>query len=238
MRSPLRRSPEFDFKFQPETYWPELPTERTVLSRVQGTVRRELAERLLEGEPPPPGGDIDFVLDERIDDEAALRMWGRVHPQMLGGEFLPAYLPGEVEIARIEMRSTTGDVIQIRARPLDGRIAYRVVDEYETEHGDPNTWAYVIEPAATHKPLALGELIDLIDTARLTGCIAHDDERYDIGLIEGTLNANLDGDAELESMRDFFTVSSPFYPELGRYYDAVMQHWYDEQKSALEGEDE
>jgi hypothetical protein len=29
-------------------------------------------------------------------------------------------------------------------------------------------------------------------------------------------------------MRDFFTVSSAFYPQLGAYYDARLAHWYEE----------
>jgi hypothetical protein len=204
---------------------------------VHGTVRRELASGLLEGEQPPAGGGVDFVLDQKIEDEQALAMWGRVHPQMLGGEYLPDYLEDEVEVARIEMRSTTGDVLQVRARPSGGRIAYRVVDEYATEHGDPRTWAYVIQPETSELPLTMGELVNLIDTSRQTGGISHGDDRYDVGLIEGILNANVDGDADIETMRHFFTVSSAFYPELGAYYDTVMQDWYDEELRLLD-EDE
>ena len=38
-----------------------------------------------------------------------------------------------MEIARIELASTTSDVISVRARPAGARILYRVRDEYETE---------------------------------------------------------------------------------------------------------
>jgi hypothetical protein len=48
----------------------------------------------------------------------------------LGGQFIPPYLTGEVEIARICLQSTTSDVISLRARPLPERIAYRIEDEY------------------------------------------------------------------------------------------------------------
>jgi hypothetical protein len=132
------------------------------------------------------------------------------------------------------MRSTTGDVLQVRARPRDGRIAYRVVDECATKHGDPGTWAYVIQPETSELPLTMGELVNLIDTAEQTGGISQGDDRYDVGLVEGILNANVDGDADIETMRDFFTVSSAFYPELGAYYDTVMQDWYDEELRLLD----
>ena len=50
----------------------------------------------------------------------------------MGGEYLPDYLPEEVEIARVAMESTTADVISIRAfMEADNLIHYRVVDEYE-----------------------------------------------------------------------------------------------------------
>jgi hypothetical protein len=66
-------------------------------------------------------------------DRASL---GRIHPSFMGGEYLPDYLAGEVEIVRVELRSTTADVISLRARqvgPKDRSIEYRLVDEYETE---------------------------------------------------------------------------------------------------------
>jgi hypothetical protein len=39
----------------------------------------------------------------------------------------------EVEIARVELESTTADVISLRVRPAGSRIKYRLADEYETE---------------------------------------------------------------------------------------------------------
>jgi len=218
---------EFDFAFRPQTYWPELPSEETIHAQVKGTVRRDLAKGMLEGEPWMDAG-ADFVLEESLDDETRAA-WGRVHPDMLGGEFLPDYLQDEVEIARIDLASVTSDALQVRARPDDREIAYRVVDEYETEHGDPSTWAYELNPSRSVEPLTLGELIDLIDGARRTGAIAYANETYDVGLIDGIINQNLEMPGqELESMRDFFTVSSAFYPRLSAYYDARMEHWYEE----------
>jgi hypothetical protein len=76
----------------------------------------------------------------------------------MGGEYLPGYRRNEVEIVRIELDSTTSDVISLRARPIgreQPRIAYSLVDEYETEYG--------IRPPRTARPLTLNQLITLLD---------------------------------------------------------------------------
>ena len=43
----------------------------------------------------------------------------------MGGEYLPGYRRNEVEIVRIELDSTTSDVISLRARPI-GRKRPRI----------------------------------------------------------------------------------------------------------------
>jgi hypothetical protein len=49
----------------------------------------------------------------------------------MGGEYLPDRRDTEVEIARINIDSTTSDVTSVYARPGKDRINYRVVDEYQ-----------------------------------------------------------------------------------------------------------
>jgi hypothetical protein len=68
-------------------------------------------------------------------DEEARRSLGQIHPSFMGGEYLPNYRRHEVEIARIELQSTTSDVISLRARGTGLRIKYRLVDEYQTDFG-------------------------------------------------------------------------------------------------------
>lgn len=81
----------------------------------------------------------------------------------MGGEYLPDLAPDEVEIARITMKSTTMDVIGIRARRLKRHIAYRFVDEYE----DLIAKNYEMQPEVSARPLTLGEVIHVIDLNRL-----------------------------------------------------------------------
>ena len=116
-----------------------------------------------------------------------------VHPMFMGGNYLPDTEDGEVEIARISIRSTTFDVTSVYAKPVDGAIHYRVVDEYggETLQGPSSE--------VTSEPMTLGEFADFFLTAW--------------PLIE-VLEANYEND--VESALGFFTAESDFYPELDR----------------------
>ena len=52
---------------------------------------------------------------------------------MLGKEFLSGLKENEVEIARVIMKSTTQDIISIRAKKRKKDIVYSVEDEYNSE---------------------------------------------------------------------------------------------------------
>ena len=69
---------------------------------------------------------VDTLSDEQREDLA------QIHPSFRGGEFLPPYAAQELEIARIELQSSTSDVISIRARRADDTIFYSICDEYAT----------------------------------------------------------------------------------------------------------
>jgi hypothetical protein len=79
---------------------------------------------------------------------------------LMGGEYLPELRVNEVEIARIIKKSTTLDVVSIRARQTKNRIVYKIVDEYPEY--EPN---YFLAKETSVKPLTLSELIEMIDSA-------------------------------------------------------------------------
>lgn len=245
MIRPGKRFPfddKYDFAYRPATYWPDLPSEETALAEVKGTVRRRVARSLLE-EPDPtaPDGVGDFLLEPDLGEETR-ELWGAIHPSHMGGEFLPDRVEGEIEIARIDTQSVTGDVYQVLARlESDGRIRYRVVDEYWDEGS-----RYAVTPEVSDEPLTLGELIDLIDTAEqvtkdwLSG--------YDVGLFDKDRQFNYDSvcDDEIftpdeiidyaEECAGYAAVSSPFYPMLASYYRDRAEAWLLEVRADLESD--
>ena len=132
----------------------------------------------------------------------------------MGGEYLPNYQPHEVEIARIELQSTTSDVISLRAKGSQRRIKYRLVDEYETE--------FALLQQTSRLPFSLRELIVFLDSVKHDGADPNW-HRFGFPLLSNELNLDGSSDLELlESLRDFTRVSSDFYPELASHYCKVI----------------
>jgi hypothetical protein len=141
---------------------------------------------------------------------------GRLHPVFMGGEYLPDYKNNEVEIARISLKSSTGDVISVRALQREFVIRYQVVDEYGTR--------FKIQPEKTVEPISMGELIGLIDAAEAEGGRK--------GLTNIFRDFNLDKDPM--ELLDFVTVTSEFYPDLERWYRDEAKEWCDVAKRRIE----
>ena len=195
------------FSFRPESYWEDPDPLAAILRNIKGSNRRKMITDYWNA------GKIDELDPAHLADETepGLRQFlESIHPSFMGGEYLPTLLPTEIEIARIELESTTADVISIRARrqPGDELIHYRIVDEYSTE--------FSITPESSEKPLALGELVGLIDTTN--------GGEYG-GLALCYNGQNLQEWTSPETLRNFTTVNSTFYPDLFDHYDAIHEQW-------------
>jgi len=141
--------------------------------------------------------------------------WGTYGPWCLGGEYLPGLFEGEVEIARISLKSTTSDQISVRAKQEGNLIRYRIVGEYEEEEGP----GYVLCIESTEEPLTLGELMVLINSASVAGDI------YPGGILGSNWLMMRDSGYRSEEIIDFLSLSSAFYPEIGRCYRELAETW-------------
>ena len=145
-----------DYSYRPESYFGPMLADTRTIKRINGSVRRSLVEESTED-------DLTGVPEEltgEVLDEVGIKAWGRIHPMFMGGEFLPGYRSGEVEIARICLKSTTYDVDSIRARMGAGRIHYSFNDEYDGETTTRKT------SRTSVRPLTLQGLVDFIFTAK------------------------------------------------------------------------
>lgn len=212
---------KYDLHFRPATYWDQPDLREAILRGVRGTRRRELVRRLLDGET---GGPVDAALLAPALEPALARAWGAIDPALMGGEYLAELEPGEVEVARLEMDSTTGDVVAVRARLLpDGGIGWRIVDEYLADTGP---WTPACERSA--RPLSFGEMVDFLDRALPPGGDF-------TGLVVGFYEFNSDCADDPDVYRGFFHVSSPFYPQLGGWYDEALEEAWRRLKGGGEG---
>lgn len=207
----MKKYASIRYGFRPQSYWQDADPLSAILRNVTGENRRRMitdywdAGRLEE---------LDgALLRDEPDEESKLRL-GRIHPSFMGGEYLPHYLVGEVEIARICLQSTTSDVVSLRARPSPAGICYRVIDEYEGQ--------FTLPISTSLLPLTLAELIRQFDDGRLK------ELDWDGGLSLGYNNMNADGGSDYERLRYFTNISSSFYRQLSTHYEHVFEDWVKE----------
>ena len=179
-----------DVSFRPVSYFQAQTAASRILTKVSGTARRDALERAIaEGRLH----EAPHVLPKPSLAGQERRAIGALGPRFMGGEYLPVKTDDEVEIARVEIASTTGDVTSVFARQAGHVLQFRVVDEYggETLTEDSKT--------TSQRPLTLGEL-----------------ETFFLGawpLFE-VLESNFGTD--VVAMLDFFRAPSAFYPTFDR----------------------
>jgi len=204
--------PDLDWEYRPASYWDHPDPVSAVVSGIKGQERRNAIRRSMTGDEGAWALTEDAYQDSLSSEQR--KAASRIHPSLMGGEYLPEYLPGEVEIARVVLASVMQDVISVRARRSGGRILYRVVDEY------PEDGSYRWKPRSSAKPLTLGGVIRLIDSASKDGL-----EGYGKSLPDRFRNYNLEG-SEAEELRHFVAVESDLYPQLATYYAWQAEQWF------------
>lgn len=172
---------------KPKTYFSPQPLVTYLVEQVKNAAIRERLDLLLsEGRIE----EVRQLLDEVGITTNSIRHLEAIHPMFMGGNYLPNMDEGEVEIARIEIASTTHDVTCLFAKMDNGRIRFRVVDEYG---GDTLNTPH---EATTDEPFTLLEMTNFFLSAW--------------SLIE-VLEMNFDG--QLEPSLAFFKAKSRFYPD-------------------------
>jgi hypothetical protein len=207
--------PGIDYQFRPESYWaPARNPLEAALRNVKGRNRREMIRDYYDA------GKLDQLHENLLADtldNGKRESLGAIHPSFMGGEYLPNYGRSEIEIARIELESTTSDVISLRARPSGLRIKYRLVDEYSSEFRLPQQ--------TSSRPFSLGEVITFLDSVERVG--VSDPSWTQFGVVLSYNQTSLDCGGDLEGLRDFTRVESDYYPDLASHYTEAIEEWYD-----------
>lgn len=200
-----------DLDFRPTSYCADHTPVAAVVQNITGTHRREVVALHMSPEAGALLGEVDeALLQDTVAPDVRIAL-GQMHPTFMGGEYLPDYHAGEQEIARVEVDTSTGDVLSLRARRTRTRYVYRLVDEYEA--------SFDITPTTSRYPLTLREVIHLLDTA------SSDELWTSSGVVRCWPESRVENGEEPEDVLDGVEVSSEVYPMLGRYYRKALAAW-------------
>jgi len=234
---------QFDLSFSPATYFDNLDLATELGATIKGQIRnKSVVAKINEiKEDIEKGGFIPSGMFASELSPSLKTAQGQIHPWLMGGEYLPNLLEGEVEICRIVLKSTTMDVISVRARQGDAKqriIKYRVVDEY----GEIN---FILKRKTSSSPISMATLIENIDSCTEIDRESGEENDYaGPGLVrpwlcqqywDGRTGYEDETEDPTEEIRDFVTVHSVFYPDLENYYENQKKIWV---SALFEGESE
>lgn len=190
---------KLDLGYRPASYFWPITHETHVIAAIKGERRRNVIRAAFDADAVTP---LDEHYAAPVLHEEDRRALGALHPSFMGGEYLPNRQETEVEIARINIDSTTSDVTSVYAKAGKNRIYYRVVDEY---NGDTLSDK---RSRTSKRPLTLTELLEFF-----LGAWA----------LKDVLNGN---DLDLEGAHAFTHPFSEFYPEFSAAIRAKINSWY------------
>ena len=209
----MKRYRGIRYGFRPKSYWTETDPLSAILRNVTGQNRRQMITDYWNA------GKLEELDPALLRDEATpgtITRLGRIHPSFMGGEYLPTYLPGEVEIARICLQSTTSDVISLRARPIPEGISYRIEDEYRG--------IFTLPIPTSAQPLTLAELVRQFEDGKLK------ELDWGGGLALGYNNMNAEY-TDFEELRNFTSITSCLYRQLGTHFEHVFDEWLQQRRA-------
>ena len=184
-----------DLTFRPSSRLFPLTVEKLLLSRVNGTQRRESLTAAIEQDRL---SDLNPFFTQTSLSAEDRRARAAIHPSFMGGEYLPDFEEGELEMARLSLRSVTTDVISIRLRRTEDGFVYRIVDEYMDQ--DPN--GLLDEPTT----IVVDQPLTMKDFGAFVVQVSRMDHWCDPESHETE-----------EEAQDFVVATSEFYPEFGDY---------------------
>jgi len=210
----------FNLDYRPDTYW----VDEQRPTNVKGELRRRYIKSAMEkGETE---NLPESLLKASLSEEDRI-LAGRIHPSLMGGEYLPDLEEDQVEIARVSLNSVMNDVFLICAsRDKAGEIIYDIADEYSSKFDFTAPWGRT-------EPLTMGELIESIDSAAEYEAEDCDED----GGFNGRCNYRglvAHWFCDCLNAPKFVKVSSEFYPELVAYYEDQIAEWVRE----VQGEDQ
>ncbi len=215
---------DYDWDYRPEAYW---DSPNAVTANIKGTFRRRLIQ------DAATSGSLDAmptgVFGNDVSDFDRIAM-GMAIPGADSGEYLPDYKQEEVEVVRFTLNSTLCDVISIRARPLKGRITWRIVQ-------DNPCGIMRLTRRVSKQPMTFRELTDMLDHIKCEWSDDwitagwHDSE-------EACSGGWYSDDDPWAHVAKWNYIESEFYPELQRWLEDRLAAWIEVRNREINGDEE
>ena len=206
----------FDLSWRPTNYFQDLTLEQKLGSKIKGQIRGKKVIGDIRDQPVHP----ELMKSELASDLKDIH--GKIHPSMMGGEYLPDfYENNEIEICRVVSQSTTMDVQSLRVRKQKHRYAYRIVDEYSNYFDLPQKTSV--------KTLTMKQVINILNNCQMRFYDSGDEWEY-LGIVRPYIeheSSYLEFESK-EELLDFASVESMFYPEIEEYYENQKLAWVEE----------
>ncbi len=224
---------EVDLDYKPDSYFADWCPIAAAVQNVTGEWRRD---RMMEQRPLR--GRESWWADDLLHDVLPLdRREAHISfdpVRCVSGEYLPPYMPGEFEIARIVLDTTPQVVYSVRARAhvparrrsradstprkrVNAARVLRVVDEHGT--------SFTLEKERWSGTCTLYELIRVIDGVRASNL---EEQPLQLPFPEALLLEATRLSMPNERLADMVRVSSAVYPELLLFYRARLDWWLQE----------
>ncbi len=219
-----------NLRFRPHTYVAEWCCTAASVQNVTGEWRRRRLLTLLSNSALQSRRRDGLLQDVLLSDTRETHI--AADPlRRIAGEYLPPYLPGELEIARIVLGTTPAVVYSLRARsdrPQHARHptrrstmhaknvprALRMVDEQGS--------TFTFEPPTSNGTMTLRELIRVIDSVRAGHIDFHPEH---VPFPEALLEEGAGMFLLFDDLLNFVHISSLVYPELNAFYRIRAAFW-------------
>jgi hypothetical protein len=120
-------TPVIDLGYRPQSHFWPITHDTHVIAAIKGERRRNAIRHAFDADRMSP---LDGLYATPIPPDEHRLALGSLRPSFTGGEHLPDRRDTVVEIALINIDSTTSNATSVYARPGKDRVDYRVVDEY------------------------------------------------------------------------------------------------------------
>lgn len=208
-----------DLDFRPRSYIADESPVEIILQSIMGENRRQMARDMLNA---MSDHELECMKDEVLHNGFPSYFQNYLEGRdwsWMGGEYLPQLKPGEFEIARVVLQSTTQDVYSLRARRSSktGRYYYRFVDEY--------LCSFALSRKSSTRPLTMRQLIRLIDSADPDNVKPSWSWPGPVRMPEHCISFMITKGDEVEKGLEFISLYSVVYPQLYSYYEQRMRRW-------------